>query len=101
VRAEQFSKETMARGWAHQRPAEVDYLFARKQAVVSRSLKRIIAADGSDSGYDLSLDPGEERPFPGSETELLARVPEPEAARTPPSLDPIQSKMLEVLGYLQ
>jgi len=100
VRAEQFSPETLAHGWAQQRPAEVGYLQARKQAVMSQSLKRIVAADGSDSGYDLNLDPGEERSFPGSETGLLARVPEPEA-RTAPTLDPIQSKMLEVLGYLQ
>jgi hypothetical protein len=69
--------------------------------VVSRSLKRIVAADGSDSGYDLSLDPGEKRPFPGSETNLSARVPEPELTRAAPALDPVQSKMLEVLGYLQ
>jgi arylsulfatase A-like enzyme len=99
VRAEQFAK--LDHGWAHQRPAEVDYLFARKQAVVSRSLKRIVAADGSDSGYDLRLDPGEEQPFPGSKTNLSAQVPEPDMARTAPALDPIQSKMLEVLGYLQ
>jgi len=101
IRAEQFSPSTLAHGWAQQRPAEVDYLHARKQAVVSQSLKRIVAADGSDSGYDLRADPGEERPFPGSETRLRAQVPEPEAARTAPTLDPIQSKMLEVLGYLQ
>jgi arylsulfatase A-like enzyme len=101
VRAEQFSKETMAHGWAHQRPADVDYLFARKQAVVTRSLKRIVAADGSDSGFDLRADPGEERPFPGPETNLDAWVPQPEADRAPPALDPVQSKMLEVLGYLQ
>jgi arylsulfatase A-like enzyme len=101
VRAEQFSPTTLAHGWAHHRPAEVDYLQARKQAVVSRSRKRIVAADGSDAGYDLRADPGEERPFPGQETNLSARVPEPEAGRTPPALDPVQSKMLEVLGYLQ
>ena len=101
VRAEQFSPKTLAHGWAHQRPDEVGYLFARKRAVVDGRLKRIVAADGSDSGYDLSLDPGEERPFPGSETNLSARVPEPELTRTAPALDPIQSKMLEVLGYLQ
>jgi len=100
VRAEQFSPETLAHGWAQRRPAEVGYLFARKQAVVDGKLKRIVAADGADAGYDLRLDPGEERPFPGSDTELPARVPEPEA-RTAPTLDPIQSKMLEVLGYLQ
>ena len=76
-------------------------LFARKQAVVSGNLKRIVAEDGSDSGYDLSLDPGEERPMPGSETSLSAEVPEPEVARKAPTLDPVQSKMLEVLGYLQ
>ena len=101
VWAEQFSPETLAHGWAHQRPAEVDYLFARKQAVMSGRLKRIIAADGSDAGYDLHADPGEERPFPGSETSLSAEVPEPDAGGPAPTLDPIQSKMLEVLGYLQ
>jgi arylsulfatase A-like enzyme len=101
VRAEQFSPETLAHGWAHQRPGEVEYLFARKQAVVAGSLKRIVSADGSDSGYDLRADPGEVRPFPGSETRLSAQVPEPELARPAPTLDPIQSKMLEVLGYLQ
>jgi hypothetical protein len=73
----------------------------RKQAVVSRGLKRILAADGSDSGYDLSADPGEERPFPGGETKLSAQVPEPDMVRKAPTLDPIQSRMLEVLGYLQ
>jgi arylsulfatase A-like enzyme len=101
VRAEQFSPDTLAHGWAHQRPDEVEYLHARKQAVVSRDLKRIIASDGSDLGYDLRTDPGEERPFPGQETQLSARVPEPEEGRAPPALDPVQSKMLEVLGYLQ
>jgi arylsulfatase A-like enzyme len=101
VRAEQFSKDTRKLGWARYRPAEVDYLHARKQAVVSRNRKRIIAADGSDSGFDLRADPGEERPFQGQETNLDAWVPEPETGRTPPTLDPVQSKMLEVLGYLQ
>jgi arylsulfatase A-like enzyme len=101
VRAEQFSPDTLAHGWTHHRPDEVEYLHARKQAVVSRDLKRIIAADGSDSGYDLRTDPGEERPFPGQETHLSAWVPEPEEGRAPPALDPVQSKMLEVLGYLQ
>jgi arylsulfatase A-like enzyme len=101
VQAEQFRSDTHARSWAHQRPAEVDHLFARKQAVVSRSMKRIVAANGSDRGYDLRVDPGEEQPFPGSDTELSARVPEPEAGRTAPAPDPVQRKMLEVLGYLQ
>jgi arylsulfatase A-like enzyme len=101
VQAEQFRSDTHARTWAHQRPAEVDHLFARKQAVVSRSAKRIVAADGSDRGYDLRVDPGEERPLPGSDTGLSAEVPEPLAGRNTPAPDPVQRKMLEVLGYLQ
>jgi hypothetical protein len=101
VRAEQFRPGESAHGWTHQRPTEVGYLFARKQAVVSGSLKRIVAADGSDRGYDLRADPGEERPFPGEKTNLRASIPKPEAGRTAPAPDPVQRKMLEVLGYLQ
>ena len=102
VRAEQFlSHKASAHTWTHQRPTEVVYLFARKQAVVSGSLKRIVAEDGSDRGYDLRADPGEERPFPGEKTNLRASIPNPEAGRTAPAPDPVQRKMLEVLGYLQ
>jgi hypothetical protein len=90
-----------ARGWPLHHPDRVDYLFARKQAVVGRDRKRIVAADGSDAGYDLIADPGEERPFPGSQSRLSARVPEAEAAETTATLDPLQRKVLEVLGYVQ
>jgi arylsulfatase A-like enzyme len=101
VRAEQFRPIESAHGWPHNRPAEIGYLFARKQAVVSANLKRIVAADGSDSGYDLAGDPGEERPFPGAETDLSAHVPEPRATQADVEFDPLQRRMLEVLGYLQ
>ena len=101
VRAEQFRPMASAHGWPHNRPAEIRYLFARKQAVVSRSLKRIVAADGSDSGYDLATDPGEERPFRGAETNLKAHIPEPQATEKDVEFDPLQRKMLEMLGYLQ
>jgi arylsulfatase A-like enzyme len=102
VRAEQFrAPAARARGWALHHPGEADYLFARKQAVVGRGQKRIVAADGSDRGYDLLADPAEERPFPGSQSRLSARVPEAEAAETAATLDPIQRMALELLGYLQ
>ena len=101
VRAEQFRPIASAHGWPHNRPAEVRYLFARKQAVVGSNLKRIIAADGSDSGYDLATDPAEERPFPGAETKLKAHIPEPQATEEDVEFDPLQRKMLEMLGYLQ
>jgi arylsulfatase A-like enzyme len=101
ARAEQFRPTELAHGWPHNRPAEIRYLFARKQAVLSGSLKRIVAADGSDSGYDLATDPGEERPFPGSETNLGAHIPEAQATGADVEFDPFQRKMLEVLGYLQ
>ena len=101
VRAEQFRPMASAHGWPHNRPAEIGYLFARKQAVVGGSLKRIVAADGSDSGYDLATDPGEKRPFPGAETSLRANLPEPQATAAEVHFDPLQRKMLEVLGYLQ
>jgi arylsulfatase A-like enzyme len=101
VRAEQFRPTASTHGWPHNRPAEIRYLFARKQAVVSRSLKRIVAADGSDSGYDLAADPAEERPFPGAETKLSAHIPEPQATEEDVEFDPLQRKMLEMLGYLQ
>ncbi|MBW1687984.1 MAG: hypothetical protein JRS35_23350 [Deltaproteobacteria bacterium] len=68
---------------------------------MSESLKRIVAADGSDSGYDLVADPGEERPFPGTETELSAHIPEPQATEEDVEFDPLQRRMLEMLGYLQ
>ena len=101
VRAEQFRPMASAHGWPHNRPAEIRYLFARKQTVVGGSLKRIVAADGSDSGYDLDTDPGEEQPFPGAETDLSAHIPEPQATAADVDFDPLQRKMLEVLGYLQ
>ena len=103
VRAEQFRPTAMmgARGWPQHHPDEVDYLFARKQAVVGRNQKRIVAEDASDVGYDLIADPGEEQPFPGSRTNLPARVPETEAVEAPAGLDPLQRKVLEVLGYVQ
>jgi len=103
VRAEQFRPGAMmgARGWPLHHPDRVDYLFARKRAVVDRDRKRIVAADGSDAGYDLIADPGEERPFSGDQTQLSARAPEMEAAETTATLDPLQRKVLEVLGYVQ
>jgi arylsulfatase A-like enzyme len=102
VRAEEFRPTIMGdRGWRLHHPAEADYLLARKQAVVGGALKRIVSGDGSDAGYDLIGDPGEERPFAGFETNLSARVPEPTAAETAAALDPLQRKVLEALGYLQ
>jgi arylsulfatase A-like enzyme len=100
VRAAQF-RPPDARGWRRQRPEAIEHLFARKQAVVTDSLKRIVGEDGSDAGYDLRSDSREERPFPGRETELAARVPEPDPARPPVSMDAVPRKMLQVLGYLQ
>ena len=96
-----WSPEPARRRDTHHHPAEVDYLLARKRAVVGRDHKRIVAADGSDEGYDLIADPGEERPFPGGQTNLSARVPEPGTAETTVALDPLQRKLLEVLGYVQ
>jgi arylsulfatase A-like enzyme len=100
VRAEQF-RPTGAYGWRRQRPGEADYLLARKQAVVERGMKRIISEDGSDSGFDLSADPREERPFPGTQTNLAAAVPDPEAGEAAPAIDPFRQKALQLLGYMQ
>lgn len=100
VRAEQFRPMELAHGWPRNRPTEIDYLYARKQAVVGASLKRIVAADGSDWGYDLATDPGEERPFPGADTGLSAHIPGPQATAADVEFAPFQRKMLEVLGYL-
>jgi arylsulfatase A-like enzyme len=100
VAAEQF-RPPEAHGWRRQRPGEIEHLLARKQAVIAGGIKRIIAEDGSDAGYDLRTDPGEERPFAGSGTRLPARVPVPEADRRPVALDAVPRKMLQVLGYLQ
>jgi arylsulfatase A-like enzyme len=100
VTAEQF-RPPGAHGWRRQRPDQIEHLLARKQAVVAGGLKRIVAEDGSDAGYDLRTDPGEERPFAGRGTGLAARVPEPDAERAPVPVDAVPRKMLEVLGYLQ
>ncbi len=100
VVADQF-RSLDAHGWRLQRPAEVEHLLARKQAVVGGFVKRVASEDGTDAAYDLRSDPGEERPFPGSEAPFTARVPEPDAAATPVILDAVPRKMLEVLGYLQ
>lgn len=68
---------------------------------MAASFKRIVGEDGSDAGYDLRSDPAEERAFPGPETSLAVRVPEPDPAGAPVPLDAVPRKMLEVLGYLQ
>jgi arylsulfatase A-like enzyme len=100
VRAEQF-RSPDGRSWRRHRPGEAVYLLARKQAVVGGGLKRIVAEDGSDVGYDLHADPAEERPFPGRGTRLSAWVPEPDPESQPVPLDALPRKMLQVLGYLQ
>ena len=69
--------------------------------MIAGGIKRIVAEDGSDAGFDLRADPGEQRPFAGRATRLAARVPEPEAERKPVPMDAVPRKMLQVLGYLQ
>ncbi len=101
VQADQYRPGTAGRGWVRHRPDAAEHLFARKRAVVTRGLKRVVAEDGTDVGFDLIADPGEESPFAGSETRLAASVPEPDAAPSPATLDPAQRRMLEFLGYLQ
>jgi len=101
VRAEQFSPDKGGKGWRHHRREQSDYLLARKEAVVDGTLKRIVSEEGSDLGYDLRLDPGEEHPFPGTATRLDARVPDPGASQTVATIDPFQQKVLQALGYLQ
>jgi hypothetical protein len=100
VLAEQF-RPSNDHGWRRQRPEEAESLFARKQAVISVSRKRVVSQVGSDVGYDLRSDPREEHPFPGRETELAAQVPQPDPETQPVEMDVIPRKMLEVLGYLQ
>lgn len=100
VFAEQY-RPAGAHGWRRQRPSEFESLFARKQAAIGAERKRIVSEDGSDSGYDLRTDPHEEHPFAGPETELVARVPEPDSSRPAVDMDAVPRKMLEVLGYLQ
>jgi arylsulfatase A-like enzyme len=101
VRAEQFSPAKGGKGWRHHRGEQSDYLLARKEAVVDGTLKRIVSEEGSDLGYDLKLDPAEQHPFEGAETELDARVPDPGASQTIATIDPLQQKVLQALGYLQ
>jgi arylsulfatase A-like enzyme len=100
VLAEQF-RPSNEHGWRRQRPEEAESLFARKQAAIAASRKRVVSQDGSDVGYDLRSDPREEHPFPGRETELAARVPQLDPGAQPVAMDAVPRKMLEVLGYLQ
>jgi len=101
VRAEQFRSQ-IDHGWEHNRSPEViEALLARKQAIVSGNLKRVVAEDGGDQGYDLKADPQETKAFPGSETGLDARAPVAWAGASMEVLDPVQKRALQALGYLQ
>jgi arylsulfatase A-like enzyme len=100
VRAEHFIPLKPS-GWRRNRKDQAEYLLARKEAVVSGSSKRIVSGEGSDIGFDLERDPNELYPFPGHQTELDARVPEPQALQTAAAIDPLQRAVLEALGYLQ
>jgi arylsulfatase A-like enzyme len=101
VRAEQFHNQ-IDRGWKHHRPPEVvEVLQARRQAVVSGRLKRVVSATGGDVGYDLNVDPQETQAFSGAETGLEARVPPAWDGPATEMLDPIQARALQALGYLQ
>ena len=79
----------------------IQSIFARKQAVLRGSTKRVVSEDGSDLGYDLVADPREEHPFPGWRTRLVARVPEPKAGADASELSEAQRTALQTLGYIE
>jgi len=69
-------------------------------AVVIASKKRVVAEDGSDLGYDLSIDADELRPVPGPSTGVAATVPPAPGPSGAVELDPAQIEMLRSLGYI-
>ena len=78
---------------------------ARRGATIGERYKRVISEDGIDAGYDLALDPGEVRPFPGERLPLEAVVPEPPEIADPDgsldAMDAAQREALRALGYVQ
>lgn len=101
VHAEHFRTLTATQDWyLHRSAEELRSIRARRAATVGEGVKRVVAEDGTDFGYDLASDAGEERPFAGAATGLPAAVPgyagAPVAA---PELDAAQIEALKALGY--
>lgn len=106
LRAEHFRTDRATRLWAgNVDPIRLPWIRARRGATITSRLKRVISDDGIDAGYDLALDPGEVRPFPGQRTGLEAKVPVPPVIADPDgaleAMDAAQREALRALGYVQ
>ncbi|HUC44661.1 MAG TPA: sulfatase-like hydrolase/transferase [Candidatus Sulfotelmatobacter sp.] len=103
VHAEHMRTDVATSMWALNRFGdELKSIRARRAAAVGMELKRIVAENGEDDGFDLMRDPGEEHPMPGETTGLSVAVPKPPPPRGPVrELDPAQIEALKSLGYMR
>ena len=101
LNGEHFNTSQSTPFWVrHRTTSELARIRARRGATMGRWKKRVTADDGTDLGYDLRADPGEERPFDGSQTGLACRQPAPPSgAASRVQLDPQQIEALKSLGY--
>jgi arylsulfatase A-like enzyme len=100
--AEHLRTDFLTSGWQLLDPlADHASIRARRAAARRGDLKRILAEDGTDQGFDLSVDPDELTPLPGGELPLAVRLPTPAAGAPVPSLDQATTDALQALGYLR
>lgn len=100
--AEHLRTDFLTAGWQMLDPTgDHASIRARRAAVRKGDLKRMLAEDGTDEGYDLAIDPLEEHPLPGAELPLAVSLPTPGATTPVPALDQATTDALKALGYLR
>jgi len=101
IRAEHFRTLQATQDWyLHRSAEELRSIRSRRGAIVGEGVKRVVAENGEDLGYDLTADAAEDKPFAGALTGLPAAVPSFAGAPVaPPEMDPAQIEALKALGY--
>ena len=100
--AEHLRTDFLTSGWQLLDPTgDHTAIRARRAAARRGDLKRMVAEDGTDEGYDLSADPDEEAPQPGHLVSLAVRLPTPGDTTPVPALDQATTDALQALGYLR
>ena len=101
IRAEHFRTLQATQDWyLHRSAEELRSIRSRRGATVGEGVKRVVAENGEDLGYDLTADAAEDKPFAGALTGLPAAVPSFAGAPVaPPEMDPAQIEALKALGY--
>ncbi|MDB4305930.1 sulfatase [bacterium] len=102
--AQQFRNSSLIEvGWGrHHSLDAIKRLQSRKTAAISRTLKRLVTADGTDLTFDLALDPAERHPISAVGVKLPAHLPRPLARqKSRDRIDPGTEAAMRALGYIR